>query len=110
MEEILNPDESLDKKKVAFTFDDAYQDVYLNAFPLLQKFGFTACIFVITGYVGKYNEWDYNWGRNRKKHLSWEQIKEMADAGFEFGSHTVNHPDLTKIPDKFVEYELKRSK
>ena len=110
LEEMFCPDECYDKKKVAITLDDAYQDVYLNAFPLLQKFGFTACIFVITGYVGKYNEWDYNWGKNRKRHLSWEQIKEMADAGFGFGSHTVNHPDLTKIPQQFVEYELRRSK
>ncbi len=98
------------QRKIALTFDDAYEDVYLNAFPVLQKFGFVACIFVITGYVGKYNSWDYNWGRNKKKHLSWEQIKEMADAGFHFGSHTINHPDLTKIPHSLVEHELKRSK
>lgn len=110
LEEILSTDENQDEKKVALTFDDAYQDIYLNAFPVLQKLGFIACIFVITGYVGRYNEWDYNWGRNRKKHLSWEQIKEMADAGFDIGSHTVHHPDLTKIPKQFVEYELKRSK
>lgn len=110
LEEIFSSGENCDGKKVAFTFDDAYQDVYLNAFPLLQKFGFTASIFVITGYVGKYNQWDYNWGKNREKHLSWDQIKEMADAGFNFGSHTVNHPDLTKIPKQFVEHELKKSK
>ncbi|MCK4403735.1 MAG: polysaccharide deacetylase family protein [candidate division Zixibacteria bacterium] len=110
LEEIFNSNEEYNGRKVAITFDDGYEDVYLNAFPLLQKLGFTASIFVITGYVGKYNGWDYNWGRNKKKHLSWEQIKEMADAGFGFGSHTVNHPDLTKIPQQFVEYELKRSK
>jgi peptidoglycan/xylan/chitin deacetylase (PgdA/CDA1 family) len=110
LKEILDSDESHTEKKVAITFDDAFQDVYLNALPVLQKFNFTACIFVITGYVGKYNQWDYNWGRNRKRHLSWEQMKEMSDAGFVFGSHTVNHPDLTKISQQFVEYELKRSK
>lgn len=110
LEEIFSSGENHDEKKVALTFDDSYQDVYLNAFPILQEFGFTACIFVITAYVGKYNEWDYSWGRNRKKHLNWEQIKEMAEAGFDFGSHTVNHPDLTRIPKQFVKYELKRSK
>jgi peptidoglycan/xylan/chitin deacetylase (PgdA/CDA1 family) len=110
LNEVLNSGEHNDEKKVVFTFDDAYQDVYVNAFPILQKFAFTACIFVITGYVGKYSEWDYNSGRGKKKHLSWEQMQKMADAGFEFGSHTVNHPDLTKIPKRFVEYELKGSK
>lgn len=110
IKEVFNSNGNHDDKKVALTFDDAYQDTYMNAFPLLQKFGFTACIFVITGYVGKLNEWDYNWLGNKRRHLNWEEIKEMADAGFEFGSHTVNHPDLTRIPRQFVEYELKRSK
>jgi peptidoglycan/xylan/chitin deacetylase (PgdA/CDA1 family) len=103
------PKETLDRK-VVITFDDGYEDVYLNAFPILQKYGFTAFVFIITGFVGRYNNWDYNFGRKRKRHLSWRQIKEMSKYGFGFGSHTVNHPDLTKIGKRFVEYELKKSK
>lgn len=110
LEEMFNLNDNLDEKKVAFTFDDGYEDFYLNAFPILQRYGFTAYIFVVTGYVGKYNEWDYGWGRNKKRHLSWEQIQKLYSAGFGFGSHTINHPDLTKIPKQFVEYELKSSK
>lgn len=97
-------------QKVVITFDDGYEDVYLNVFPILEKYGFTAFIFVITGFVGKYNSWDYNLGKGRKKHLSWKQIKEMSKQGFGFGSHTVNHPDLTRIDQRFIEYELKKSK
>jgi peptidoglycan/xylan/chitin deacetylase (PgdA/CDA1 family) len=110
LDEMLNPGEAESEKKVALTFDDAYQDFYLNAFPVLQKFGLTACIFVITGYVGEYANWDYSWGRKKKRHLTWEQMRELSVAGFDFGSHTVNHPDLTKIPKRFVEYELRKSK
>ena len=97
-------------QKVVITFDDGYEDVYLNAFPILQKYGFTAFIFIITGFVGKPNSWDFNLGRKRKRHLSWKQIKEMSEFGLGFGSHTVNHPDLTKIDPNWVEYELKKSK
>lgn len=99
-------------QKVVITFDDGYEDVYLNAFPILQEYGFTAFIFIITGFVGKYNSWDFNLGRKRKRHLGWKQIKEMSKCGFGFGSHTVNHPDLTKIDPACggVEYELKKSK
>jgi peptidoglycan/xylan/chitin deacetylase (PgdA/CDA1 family) len=97
-------------RKVVITFDDGYEDIYSNAFPILQKYDFTAFIFLITGFVGKYDSWDYNLGKRRKRHLSWKQIKEMSKWGFGFGSHTVNHPDLTKIDQKFVEYELKKSK
>jgi len=110
LDEIFNSDADHGEKKVAITFDDAYQDTYLNAFPILQKFGFSACIFVITGYVGEYSKWDYSSARGRKRHLNWEQIQQMADAGFDFGSHTVNHPDLTSIPKRYVEYELSKSK
>jgi peptidoglycan/xylan/chitin deacetylase (PgdA/CDA1 family) len=100
------------RQKVVITFDDGYEDVYLNAFPILQEYGFTAFIFIITGFVGKHNSWDFNLGRKRKRHLSWKQIKEMSEFGFDFGSHTVNHPDLTRIDPACggVEYELKKSK
>jgi peptidoglycan/xylan/chitin deacetylase (PgdA/CDA1 family) len=110
LDEALSPHYKHDEKKVVLTFDDAYQDIYSNAFPILRRFGFTAWIFVITGYVGEYGSWDYDSGRGKRMHLNWEQIQEMADADFGFGSHTVNHPDLTKIPRRHVEYELKKSK
>ena len=111
LEEAFRSQEIFDRK-VAITFDDGYEDVYLNAFPILQKYDFTAFIFLITGFVGKYDSWDYNLGKRRKRHLSWKQIKEMSECGFGFGSHTVNHPDLTKIEPACggVEYELKKSK
>jgi len=109
MEEAFREKSSKGSKEVLITFDDGYESVYNSVFPILQRHGFTACVFLITGYVGKYNEWDVNWGR-KFKHLSWDQIKEMKEYGFSFGSHTVNHPDLTKLEKRFVEYELKRSK
>jgi peptidoglycan/xylan/chitin deacetylase (PgdA/CDA1 family) len=110
LEKTFKPAETLDRK-VAITFDDGYEDVYSNAFPILRKYNFTAFVFLITAFVGKYNSWDYHFGKSRrKKHLSWKQVKEMSKFGFGFGSHTVNHPDLTKIGKKFVEYELKKSK
>ena len=105
----MNRMSTKDSKRILITFDDGYESVYSFAFPILERYGFTALIFLITGYVGKYNRWDVNWGK-RFKHLSWDQIKEMNKYGFSFGSHTVNHPDLTKLEKRYVEYELKRSK
>jgi peptidoglycan/xylan/chitin deacetylase (PgdA/CDA1 family) len=110
LKDMADSEEGTGGKSIALTFDDACQGVYQNAFPTLQRFGFTACVFVVTGYVGKTSQWDYGWGKNRRRHLSWDQIREMAEAGFEIGSHTVNHPDLTRIPSRFVEYELRASK
>ena len=106
----FDPDYNRDDKSVMLTFDDGYEDFYLNAFPVLKKYGFTACVFIITGYIGKKSNWDYNWGRFKKRHLSWEQILNLSQAGFEIGSHTVNHPDLTKITRRYLNFELQASK
>lgn len=106
----FDPDCNIDDKSVILTFDDGYEDFYLNALPVLKKYGFTACVFVISGYIGKQSEWDYNWGRFKKRHLSWEEIIDLSMDGFEIGSHTINHPDLTKIPRRYLNYELRVSK
>jgi len=47
---------------------------------------------------------------SERKILSWSQIKEMADYGIEFGSHTVSHPRLNELGDEKVEQELTVSK
>ncbi|MCJ7497053.1 MAG: polysaccharide deacetylase family protein [candidate division Zixibacteria bacterium] len=108
LEELLSGEEKKDKQ-IVFTFDDGYESVYQNAFPVLKRYGFKAIIFIITGYTGKENSWEAGFGR-KFRHLSWEQIQEMKESGFQFGSHTVNHPDLTGLNRKSLEYELRKSK
>lgn len=101
---------SLPSKSVVLTFDDAYESFYTFALPQLQEFGFTATLFVISGYAGKLNEWDVNLGWLKFKHLSWEQIRELSRLGFEIGSHTIRHADLTFLDRKTLMNELSRSK
>jgi len=110
LEKAGNPQENSSPKSFAITFDDGYENIYTCAFPVLQELGFTATVFMVTGFAGKYNSWDFNFGRKGFRHLSWEQIREMAKYGISFGSHTVSHPDLTKLDRKYVEYELRDSK
>ena len=35
------------KKKFIITFDDAYENVFINAFPILRKLGFNAVCFIV---------------------------------------------------------------
>ncbi|MFA6518992.1 MAG: polysaccharide deacetylase family protein [Candidatus Shapirobacteria bacterium] len=74
----------LPTKPVLITFDDAYEDSYTSAFPLLKSFGFRAEIFAPTGLM------------NNPDYLSWDKMREMNDSGIvEFGNHTWSHHPAT---------------
>ena len=59
---LCNPVAVFPEKPIVITFDDSYESVYANAFPLMQEYGFLGTVFIITGYVGRINEWDVNCG------------------------------------------------
>lgn len=107
----ITPQEILDhpfkEKSLLVTFDDGYREVYTLGLPILEKYGFKPLIFLIAGYIGKENRWDYG---VRFRHLSWEEIMELKKRGYAFGSHTLTHPDLTKLSLKELYRELSESK
>ena len=98
---------------VALTFDDAYESVYSNAFPLLCSLGVTATVFVPVNYVGGMNTYDYymDFGpRNPARIMTWSQIRELAAAGWSIQSHGCSHLPLSCLEAAHVEDELERSK
>lgn len=89
-------------KTVIITFDDGYLDNYNNALPILKRHGFTATVFLATGFIGK----EYL----GEKMLDWAKIREMGKNGVNFGSHSASHPFLTKVTREKAEKEIKDSK
>jgi len=98
-------------RTVALTFDDAFADFYTNAAPVLQRLKLPATVFVPTSFVGRTNAWPGQpaWV-NEEPLMNWQQIKELAERGIDFGSHTVTHPDLTALPEADADRELEQSK
>jgi peptidoglycan/xylan/chitin deacetylase (PgdA/CDA1 family) len=84
---------------IILTFDDAWRDDYFVAYPILRKYGIVGTFFPPTGYLNHY-----------AFSLTWAQIYEMNHAGMEFGSHTVDHPFLTRQTPAQVWHELVDSK
>lgn len=89
----------LPAKPVLITFDDGYKDNYTNAYPIMKEYGFKGTIFVVTSFLGKYDNY-----------LTWEQAKELLDNGFSIESHTYTHKSMTETSDEEISKELSKSR
>ncbi len=107
-DEFLSVDESSANKKVLITFDDSYETSFKHAIPLMRSLEFTATFFIIAGFIGKRSTWDVN--LTPSMHMTEDEIKKARDLGFTLGSHTLTHPDLTRLSNARLMEELSVSK
>ncbi len=84
--------EPIPDKLIVLTFDDASKSHYTIARPLLLKHRFGATFFITEG-------WDFT--TNKTDYMSWDQIAQLHQDGFEIGNHTRDHKAVTQksIPD-----------
>jgi peptidoglycan/xylan/chitin deacetylase (PgdA/CDA1 family) len=83
-------------RTVAVTFDDCYRD-NLAAARTLAEHGLPATFFVPTGVVGTDRVLPWDRCLPRQPNLAWDEVRQMADLGFEIGSHTVSHANLGAV-------------
>jgi peptidoglycan/xylan/chitin deacetylase (PgdA/CDA1 family) len=95
---------------VAFTFDDGYADTLTAAAPLLQRYGFRATCYVVSGALGAHNRWDAQFRQETKPLMSRQQLDEWLAAGMEVGSHSCSHQRLNELPPDAALAEIAESR
>jgi peptidoglycan/xylan/chitin deacetylase (PgdA/CDA1 family) len=105
-------------RALAVTFDDNYRSVMELAKPILDRYGFPGTLFVPTAWPDDrrpmrwagIDRWLGTEHEPEMESLTWEELRGLADAGWEIGSHTCSHPHLTQLDDAALARELSESK
>lgn len=96
MEAIING-ALLPPRPVVISFDDGYESVYENAYPIMQAQGFIGVMYLVGEYVGSQGYKDTG------------QIQAMTGNGWEIGSHSMTHPHLPAVHNQ-INFEAGQSK
>jgi peptidoglycan/xylan/chitin deacetylase (PgdA/CDA1 family) len=101
--------EPLPGRAVLLTFDDGTRDFAEHAWPLLQRYGFSALAFLVADHVGGTNRWDAAYGEEIPL-LGWDEIRRLHGEGAGVGSHAATHRPLTSLPLSEAVREAARSR
>jgi peptidoglycan/xylan/chitin deacetylase (PgdA/CDA1 family) len=92
---------------VGLTFDDGYTDFLDHAVPALERHGMTGTLYVVAGRLGGANDWDEG---PRLPIVDADQVRAVAAAGHEVGSHTMTHPRLAGADPAVLAAEVGESR
>ena len=106
-------------RRAALTFDDGYRSVMRFGLDVLAQHHFVGTVFVATDHVG--TERPVSWAGDLRRWLdsphadeliplSWPELKSLAEAGWEIGSHSCSHRRLTELPHVELVRELEDSR
>ena len=83
--------QQLPRKTVVLTFDDGWKSFKEYAYPILKELGFPATLFIYTDFIGA------------RIALSWAELKELAQEGYDIQAHSKSHDDMRKKPTESEE-------
>lgn len=97
--EELRAHQATTTKQVILTFDDGWRNQFTYAFPVLQNYHAKAVFYIYTNPISR-----------AKHYMTWEEVRQLHDAGFTIGSHTITHPYLSQLSNAELEHEVADSK
>lgn len=105
--------EALPAKSVVVTFDDCFESVYTQAWPILKEFNIPATLFLSTAYLDNAAPFPFDtWAQefadfvpaDHYRPISTEQCQKLADSGLvELGTHTHTHADFRQHVVEFAD-------
>jgi len=95
----------------SITFDDGYVNFAELALPILDEYDCHSTIFIPSGKVGHYNDWDeYNSDFNKMQIMSYDQLIRLKKDRLEIGSHGISHTPLNTLSHEEILKEIIYSK
>lgn len=98
------------EKHISIAFDDGYESVYTNAFPIMEEYDLKGIVFPISGFIGRTNDWDVTFSLNKTMHLSKSQLVTLSEHGWEIGSHSHLHRSFRWMSNNEIKDEVLTSK
>ncbi|MEO0392577.1 MAG: polysaccharide deacetylase family protein [Pseudomonadota bacterium] len=96
---LYQPPPADDKRQVAITIDNAYRSVYDQAWPQLRSLGLPFTLFVSTDLIDG----------GAPAYMTWDQIRELADAGVTIGLRGASHAHLPALSDLALLKDIRHS-
>ena len=84
-------------RAVALTFDDGYAGFREHAWPILQRHGFPAMVYVISGLLGQPSSWFARDGRDTPPLMSAADLRTLRREGCDIGAHSMSHARLAGL-------------
>lgn len=106
--DVVSLDDALDRLDAGddaptfvITFDDGFEDVFENAWPVLRELQLPFTIYLASAYTGKEMRWEGATATGSPgRGLTWDQLREMVDSGLcTIGNHTHTHVEPGLLSD-----------
>src|SRR4030095_1166977 len=85
---------AFDEPLITITFDDGWESIYAQGFETLEKHCVKSTQYILGSHF------------DDPTYMSKKQAHSMEQAGHEIASHTMTHPNLTKLSPDSVTWEL----